>query len=71
MRVWWSANVLSEGEIALIERSALRILGEIGVQEVKVSADYVGFAVPDRFLVGYGLDHAQRFRHLPYVATLS
>ena len=33
-------------------------------------ADYVGFTVADRFLVGYGLDHAQRFRHLPYVAAL-
>jgi hypoxanthine phosphoribosyltransferase len=32
---------------------------------------YVGFDAPNEFLVGYGLDHAEDFRHLPYVATLS
>jgi hypoxanthine phosphoribosyltransferase len=31
---------------------------------------YVGFRVPDRFVVGYGLDHAERYRNLPYVAAL-
>ena len=31
---------------------------------------YVGFEVPDRFVVGYGLDHAQQLRNLPYVAAL-
>jgi hypoxanthine phosphoribosyltransferase len=29
--------------------------------------DYIGFTVPDRFVVGYGLDHADRFRNLPYI----
>ena len=40
-------------------------------RERAVPLDYVGFAVPDRFLVGYGLDFAERFRHLPYIAALS
>ena len=31
---------------------------------------FVGFAAPHEFLVGYGLDHAENFRHLPYVASL-
>lgn len=31
---------------------------------------YVGFEIPDRFVVGYGLDHNERFRNLPYVAAL-
>ncbi len=31
---------------------------------------FVGFDAPDAFLVGYGLDHAENFRHLPYVASL-
>ena len=32
---------------------------------------FVGFAAPTRFLVGYGLDHAEDFRHLPYIAELA
>ncbi len=39
-------------------------------REVSVEVDYIGFEVPDKFLVGYGLDYAQQFRHLPYIATL-
>ena len=31
---------------------------------------YVGFSIPDRFVVGYGLDHAERYRNLPFVAAL-
>jgi hypoxanthine phosphoribosyltransferase len=34
------------------------------------AADYVGFTIPDRFVVGYGLDYAQRYRNLPCVAVL-
>ena len=37
---------------------------------VPIEADLVGFEVPDAFLVGYGLDHAGRYRSLPYLATL-
>jgi len=33
-------------------------------------ADYVGFAIPDQFVVGYGLDYAQRYRNLPYIGIL-
>ena len=32
--------------------------------------DYLGFAIPDKFVVGYGLDYAQRYRNLPYVGVL-
>jgi hypoxanthine phosphoribosyltransferase len=32
---------------------------------------YVGFEIPDKFAIGYGLDHAERFRNLPFVAALS
>jgi hypoxanthine phosphoribosyltransferase len=35
-----------------------------------VRADHVGFRIPDRFVVGYGLDYQERYRNLPYVATL-
>jgi hypoxanthine phosphoribosyltransferase len=37
---------------------------------IDVSVDYIGFEVPDRFVVGYGLDHDQRYRNLPYVAVV-
>jgi hypoxanthine phosphoribosyltransferase len=36
----------------------------------KVVADYVGFTVPDDFVVGYGLDFAERYRNLPFVGVL-
>jgi hypoxanthine phosphoribosyltransferase len=36
----------------------------------KIRADYVGFAVPDFFVVGYGLDFAERYRNLPFVGVL-
>ena len=35
-----------------------------------VHADYVGFAIPNEFVVGYGLDYAERYRNLPYVGIL-
>lgn len=35
-----------------------------------VDLDYIGFHIPDRFVVGYGLDYAQRYRNLPYVGVL-
>jgi len=36
----------------------------------RIAADYVGFTVPDRFVVGYGLDYAERYRNLPFVGIL-
>ncbi len=38
--------------------------------EATVEARWVGFDAPNAFLVGYGLDHAEDFRHLPYIASL-
>lgn len=38
------------------------------VKEVKV--DYVGFNIPDEFVVGYGLDYAQKYRNLPYIGVV-
>ncbi len=35
-----------------------------------IVADYVGFAIPDAFVVGYGLDYAEKYRNLPYVGIL-
>jgi hypoxanthine phosphoribosyltransferase len=38
---------------------------------VPVQIDYLGFEIPDHFVVGYGLDYAGRYRNLPYVAVLN
>jgi hypoxanthine phosphoribosyltransferase len=35
-----------------------------------VELDYLGFTIPDKFVVGYGLDYAQRYRNLPYIGIL-
>ncbi len=35
-----------------------------------IETDYVGFRIPDKFVVGYGLDYAQRYRNLPYIGVL-
>jgi len=39
-------------------------------RKVEFKSDYVGFECPDEFVVGYGLDYAERFRNLPYIAVL-
>jgi hypoxanthine phosphoribosyltransferase len=38
---------------------------------VELPTRYIGFEIPDKFAIGYGLDHAERYRNLPYVAALS
>lgn len=37
---------------------------------VDVPVDYIGYEIPDEFVVGYGLDYAQRYRNLPYVGVV-
>jgi hypoxanthine phosphoribosyltransferase len=46
------------------------LLDKIERREVPVDLDYVGFTIPNEFVVGYGLDHAGRYRNLPYLAAL-
>jgi hypoxanthine phosphoribosyltransferase len=46
------------------------LLSKQGVQEVDVPVRYVGFEIPNEFVIGYGLDYDERYRSLPYVATL-
>ncbi len=46
------------------------LLKKTGIQRVHLDVRYVGFEIPPEFVVGYGLDYAERFRNLPYIATL-
>lgn len=39
-------------------------------REVDVHVDFVGFTIPDEFIVGYGIDYAERYRNLPYIAKV-
>ena len=40
-------------------------------REVSVDMDYIGFTIPDAFVVGFGLDYDQKYRNLPYIGVLS
>jgi hypoxanthine phosphoribosyltransferase len=53
---------------ASLEVAAL--LRKVGIQQVELDLRYVGFDIPNEFVVGYGLDYAERYRNLPYIATL-
>ena len=46
------------------------LLDKIGRRETEVTIDYVGFTIPNVFVVGYGMDWNGRYRNLPYVAAL-
>ena len=53
--------------------ASLRIcvfLNKPGRREAAVHIDYVGFDIPNEFVVGYGLDYAERYRNLPYIGVL-
>jgi len=39
-------------------------------REVEVKVDYTGFTIPDKFVVGFGLDYAQKYRNLPYIGEV-
>ena len=53
---------------ASLEVAAL--LRKEGIQQVELDIRYVGFDIPNEFVVGYGLDFAERYRNLPYIGTL-
>jgi hypoxanthine phosphoribosyltransferase len=53
---------------ASLEVAAL--LRKVDLQRVPLDIRYTGFEIPNEFVVGYGLDYAERYRNLPYIATL-
>ncbi len=61
------ANLKSRGA-ASVKLAAL--LDKHDRREKDVDIDYLGFQIPDAFVVGYGLDYAERYRNLPFIAVL-
>jgi hypoxanthine phosphoribosyltransferase len=58
----WSHRPASLKVCALLDKRARRL--------VDVRLDYIGFEIPDEFVVGYGLDYRQRYRNLPFIGVL-
>ncbi|MEP2921184.1 hypoxanthine phosphoribosyltransferase [Sulfitobacter sp.] len=61
-------NMLRAREPAKLRTVAL--LDKPARREIALSADYTGFEIPDEFVVGYGIDFAQRNRNLPYIGKV-
>ena len=65
---WLRENLLTRGAASVEIAAALR---KPDAAKVHVDVKYVGFDIPNEFVVGYGLDYAERYRHLPFVGTLA
>lgn len=65
---WMRENLLSRGAA---EVKIATILRKPEAAKIEVDVDYVGFDIPNEFVVGYGLDYAEDYRHLPFVGTLA
>jgi hypoxanthine phosphoribosyltransferase len=70
-----SGRTLTRVVAHLVDRGAESVkvavlLHKIGRQEVPFEPDFVGFTIPDKFVVGYGLDYNDEYRHLPFVGVL-
>ncbi len=57
-----SRGAVKVGTCVLVDKPSRRI--------VDVEIDFIGFTVPDVFVVGYGIDYADQYRHLPYIGTV-
>lgn len=47
------------------------LLRKVGRQQVEFEPDFCGFEIPDEFVIGYGLDYNDEYRHLPFIGVLS
>jgi hypoxanthine phosphoribosyltransferase len=64
---WLLRNLSSRGPASV---EVLALLRKPDAAKVDVPVRYMGFDIPNEFVVGYGLDYAERYRNLPYVGTL-
>ena len=70
-----SGRTLSYAAELLTSRGAVSIKSAVllekpGKLETAAKADFVGFSIPDKFVVGYGLDYANHYRELPFIGYL-
>ena len=71
-----SGNTLLYVKNLLAHRGAnsvkiISLLDKPAGRKVKINGDYIGFEVPDEFVVGYGIDYAERYRQLPYIGIFN
>ena len=66
-----SRLVRQVGELDCASLRVAVLLRKRGRQQVPFEPDYCGFDIPDAFVVGYGLDYNDEYRHLPYIAVLN
>ncbi len=64
---WLMRNLVSRAPASV---EVVALLRKPDAVKVPVQVKYVGFDIPNEFVVGYGLDYAERYRDLPYIATL-
>jgi hypoxanthine phosphoribosyltransferase len=62
-------DILAAREPAVLRTVCL--LSKPSRRRIDVPVDYVGFEIPDRFVVGYGMDYNDEYRHLPYIGVLT
>ena len=65
---WLLANLRSRGPKSVEVAAMLR---KPEANKVEVDVRYVGFDIPNEFVIGYGLDYAEKYRNLPFVGTLA
>jgi hypoxanthine phosphoribosyltransferase len=65
---WLLTNLSSRGPVSVEVCALLRKPDAVKVQ---VPIKYVGFEIPNEFVIGYGLDYAEKYRNLPFVGTLA
>lgn len=65
---WLMSNLESRGPASL---EVCTLLRKPEAAKIEVDVKYVGFDIPNEFVIGYGLDYSERYRNLPFVGTLA
>jgi len=71
LRIFW--NKIMKAILTKKKPKSLNVCALLAKHErrvVNVHVEYVGFTVPNQYIVGYGLDYRQKYRNLPYLAVL-